>query len=257
MNRTIGVFALVLAVLAVTLNPGQWAVLVSITLMIVAHELGHYLTAVRLDYPVERFSIGFGTPRLVLGRSWGTEFQITPWLFGGYVSIDPTHPTFLALPMRKRAMILAGGPAMNFALALVMLFGVALGKGASLGAALAWALKVLLSMTGMFFVALASLFTEVHSVFGIIHAGGEMLGLGLGAFFVIMASISVSLGALNLLPVPLLDGGHLLYLGLERLIGKPVSLPLQASIGRIFFALLIGLMAVGIYNDIFNPIKLS
>lgn len=65
-----------------------------------------------------------------------------------------------------------------------------------------------------------------------------------------MAIVSVSLGVLNLLPVPLLDGGHLMYYLIESVIGKPVSEATQILGQQIGIVLLLGLMSVAFYNDI-------
>jgi regulator of sigma E protease len=69
-----------------------------------------------------------------------------------------------------------------------------------------------------------------------------------------LALISMNLAIMNILPVPLLDGGHLLFLGIEKLRGKPLSKEVQGTLGLIFMFLLFGLMFLGLYNDIFKPI---
>jgi regulator of sigma E protease len=60
----------------------------------------------------------------------------------------------------------------------------------------------------------------------------------------------VSLGVLNLLPVPLLDGGHLLYYAAETLLGRPLSEAAQFAGQRVGIALLVGLMGLAFYNDL-------
>ncbi len=79
---------------------------------------------------------------------------------------------------------------------------------------------------------------------------GQSAGIGLVAFLSFMAIVSVSLGVLNLLPVPLLDGGHLMYYLIELVIGKPVSEATQILGQQIGLVLLLGLMSVAFYNDI-------
>ena len=61
--------------------------------------------------------------------------------------------------------------------------------------------------------------------------------------------VSVSLGILNLLPVPLLDGGHLLYYAAEFVRGRPLSEEVQYAGQRLGIALLVGLMGLAFYND--------
>ncbi len=79
---------------------------------------------------------------------------------------------------------------------------------------------------------------------------GYSAAVGIAAFLGFLAIVSVSLGVLNLLPVPLLDGGHLMYYLIEFVKGSPVSEPVQAVGQQIGLALLLGLMSVVIYNDI-------
>ena len=79
---------------------------------------------------------------------------------------------------------------------------------------------------------------------------GQTAQLGIVAFLGFLAIVSVSLGVLNLLPVPLLDGGHLFYYFIEFFKGSPVSEPIQMLGQRIGVVLLFGLMTLAIYNDI-------
>ena len=73
---------------------------------------------------------------------------------------------------------------------------------------------------------------------------------GVATFLRFIAIISISLGILNLLPIPLLDGGHLLYYGIEWGTGRPVSETVQALGQRLGIMLLAGLMGLALYNDV-------
>ena len=79
---------------------------------------------------------------------------------------------------------------------------------------------------------------------------GQSAGMGLAAYLGFLALISVSLGVLNLLPIPLLDGGHLLYYVAELVKGSPVSEQAWALGQKVGVALLGTLMVFAIYNDI-------
>lgn len=79
---------------------------------------------------------------------------------------------------------------------------------------------------------------------------GESAGLGLVMFLEFMAIVSVSLGVLNLLPIPILDGGHLLYFLIELVKGSPISETVQIVGQQVGVAILIGLMGIAFYNDI-------
>ncbi len=79
---------------------------------------------------------------------------------------------------------------------------------------------------------------------------GQTAQLGLGAYVAFLALISISLGVLNLLPIPLLDGGHLLYYVIEIFKGSPVSVRIMELGQRVGLAVLLSLMAFAFYNDI-------
>ena len=79
---------------------------------------------------------------------------------------------------------------------------------------------------------------------------GKTVDLGLAAFLGFMAIISVSLGVLNLLPVPLLDGGHLLFYLIEAIKGSPPTESFQIAGQQFGLIVLLGLMSIALYNDV-------
>ena len=79
-------------------------------------------------------------------------------------------------------------------------------------------------------------------------AGATAL-IGITAFLGFMALISVSLGIINLLPIPLLDGGHLLYNTAEWVKGSPVSERAQIIGQQFGLVMIAGLMMLALYND--------
>ena len=79
---------------------------------------------------------------------------------------------------------------------------------------------------------------------------GQSAQMGLAPYLGFLALISISLGVLNLLPVPILDGGHLLYYAIEIVKGSPLSDHAMEMGQRVGMALLFALMACAIYNDI-------
>ncbi len=84
----------------------------------------------------------------------------------------------------------------------------------------------------------------------IAKVAGTSAASGLESFVSFLAYLSISLGVLNLLPIPMLDGGHLLYYVVELVRGRPVSEQVQMLGLRIGMALLFSLMALAIINDI-------
>ncbi len=79
--------------------------------------------------------------------------------------------------------------------------------------------------------------------------------IGIEPFFAFLAVISISLGVLNLLPIPMLDGGHLFYYLIEIVKGSPVSEQVEELGQRIGLALLLMLMSVAFYNDILRLLE--
>ena len=79
---------------------------------------------------------------------------------------------------------------------------------------------------------------------------GQSAQLGLAPYLTYLALISVSLGLLNLLPLPMLDGGHLMYYLWESLTGKPVSVAWQRGLQKVGLALLIFIMTLAFFNDL-------
>ncbi|HEY7165159.1 MAG TPA: RIP metalloprotease RseP [Candidatus Binatia bacterium] len=84
----------------------------------------------------------------------------------------------------------------------------------------------------------------------IAQMAGQQAQEGLGAFLPFVAILSINLGVLNLLPIPILDGGHLLFFFVELLIGRPVALRHREMAQQVGLVLLMMLMIYAFYNDI-------
>lgn len=84
----------------------------------------------------------------------------------------------------------------------------------------------------------------------IAKVAGESATQGIVAFLGFLGFISISLGVVNLLPLPVLDGGHLLLLLVEKIKGRPVSLENQAQFYRFGLILLLVLMGLALFNDL-------
>ncbi|MFZ3129028.1 MAG: RIP metalloprotease RseP, partial [Rhodoferax sp.] len=79
---------------------------------------------------------------------------------------------------------------------------------------------------------------------------GKSAAMGLTQFLVFLALISISLGVLNLLPVPVLDGGHLMYYLWESLTGQPVSQLWMDRLQRAGLVILLMMMSIAVFNDV-------
>ena len=79
---------------------------------------------------------------------------------------------------------------------------------------------------------------------------GQVADIGILAFISMMAYISISLGLINLFPIPMLDGGHLMFYAFEKILGRPLSQKTQEGFFRIGLFLLISLMFFTTFNDL-------
>jgi len=123
--------------------------------------------------------------------------------------------------------------------------------------------KKLLTLTGMTYQGIWLLVSgalplgaSVTGPIGIARLMGEAVHLGVVPLLVITAHISMALGIFNLLPFPVLDGGHIIFLGLEKLRGKPLSVKAQEIITQIALVLLIVFMLFVSWQDLlkFTPL---
>jgi regulator of sigma E protease len=117
-------------------------------------------------------------------------------------------------------------------------------------AARTWDMSTLtLRMLGEMVVGRASV-ENISGPITIARYAKDSADAGFGQFLNFLAVVSLSLGVLNLLPIPVLDGGHLMYYLVEAVKGSPVSEKTEEMGQRIGIALILGLMVLAFYNDI-------
>ena len=119
--------------------PSIIAAIIAFSVMIMVHELGHFLVAKRVGITVYAFAIGFG-PRVAGFRAGDTAYAINLLPFGGYVrmageDMDDTAGagSFRAKSVWQRMAVVTAGPAMNLLLALLLLMGTAIAVGVPVG----------------------------------------------------------------------------------------------------------------------------
>ena len=78
----------------------------------------------------------------------------------------------------------------------------------------------------------------------------SMANQGFMAILYFVAMISLNLGLINLYPIPMLDGGHLFFYGIEAIIRRPINYKVQVICFKIGFFILIGLMSIAFWNDL-------
>jgi regulator of sigma E protease len=131
-------------------------------------------------------------------------------------------------------------------------FGAAVTEGASLtwGATKLTAVGLAQLFSSIF--TLSADLSQVSGPVGIAGAVGSASSQGVGNLFSIMALISINLALINLIPIPALDGGRLLFVLIESVIRRPIKASISQSINMVGFVFLILLMLVVTAHDIFK-----
>jgi regulator of sigma E protease len=91
---------------------------------------------------------------------------------------------------------------------------------------------------------------DVGSVLTVGQISGQAVRLGLDLFLSFMALFSINLAILNLLPIPVLDGGQLMFLIAEAVRRKPLSVELRTRLTQLGFVVLIAIMILALTNDV-------
>ncbi len=97
-------------------------------------------------------------------------------------------------------------------------------------------------------------FRDLGGPITIAQVSGQAARLGLDRFLLILANISIGLAVLNLLPIPVLDGGHVVFLIAEGIRRKPLSAQLRLRLTQAGMVLVLLIMAIAIFNDVVRNI---
>ena len=93
--------------------------------------------------------------------------------------------------------------------------------------------------------------SEMHGIIAITKIGSDIIQYqGMLNGLLLTAIISIDLAIINLLPIPALDGGHLMFIIIEKIRRRPLDEKMVENISKTFFALLIALMILVLFNDI-------
>ena len=237
------------------------AVLLVLGGLIFFHELGHFAVARLFRIGVRTFSLGFG-PKLLKLRRGKTDYCLSLIPLGGYVALageedeaeqpDPKGKEIDGVLFAPEELY-SGRPAWLIGIRASTATGhLPLGPVEAIGAGFRQTWDMI-AFTCESFVKLAQRVVPLDNVGGpilIAQMVGQQAEQGLSAVLLLAALISVNLGILNLLPIPILDGGHIVFFTLEMIMGRPVSATAREWSAKVGMALLLGLMILATWNDL-------
>ncbi len=227
-------------------------IMLLVGLLILIHELGHFAAARWVGIPVKRFSVGFG-PKIWGVRRGGTEYWISAVPLGGYVMPNlEDEQAYFRIPRGRRLVFSLAGPLANLLLPLPLfaILNVLGGEVSFYAVVIAPVIQTGEALKGML-AAMLQLFSRpdaLSGVLGIVVQGGHFVGADLGRAIQFMILLSLNLAVLNLLPIPVLDGGKILLLLLEKVHPKFVRLYVPLCV--LGLVLVLGLFAYTTVLDV-------
>ena len=179
---------------------------------------------------------------------------------GNTITLDIKHngntKTITATPAAGVAISDPSRYALGIDVATIGIVPLSFGEAIIEGASLTWG-AITITATGLlhFFYGVFTFSVDLSQVagpVGIAGVVGSASAQGLGYLFSIMAIISINLALINLIPVPALDGGRLLFVIIEGIIRRPIKTGVANTVNSIGFALLVLLMVIVTAHDIFK-----
>lgn len=220
------------------------------------HEGGHFLVAKICKVGVIEFAIGFG-PKLYSKEIKNTKYTLRAIPLGGYVELlgmdkqSDAINSYSNASFLKKILIILAGSFINIVFGLLVYFVLV-----TIYNDIPIAFEAIKQFIFAIFQSLVQLFSTNFSMEQLMGPVGisEMIVTtnGFTEYFYILALISVSLGITNLLPIPPLDGGKLLFLLIEKIRRKALSVEAQLKIEAFCFLALITLSIYVTINDITN-----
>ncbi|HEX2952635.1 MAG TPA: site-2 protease family protein [Bacillota bacterium] len=230
-------------------------ILVLLSVAVLAHEAGHFIAARMMRIPVRIFSIGFG-PKLWSWQRRETEFRIAWVPLGGYVMpAVEDEDDYFRLSISKRAVLAAGGPLASvlFPIICFSIFNLVT-SGLSLGNLLIKPFGQTFVLTAKMLETLPLLFShpsQLTGVVGIVVEGGRFVGFNMLRSLQFLSLLSINLAVVNLIPIPVMDGGRLVLCALEKIHPKAIKLQYPLAIAGwifiIFIMIYVTVLDVGRY----------
>src|SRR3990172_1116283 len=238
------------------------------TIVVLIHEFGHFIAARKTGINVYEFSIGFPfSPKIAtLFRHKETEFTLRLLPLGGFVSFSRNEDEsetieFLKEDRWKRGIIISAGSIFNIIFAFLLLtVALLIGKNLPLNDAILSSIKTIEIVTIGTVHLIFNLFSFNCSIdslsgpVGIAVMAGKAANAGFINLIYFTGLLSLSLGILNLLPFPALDGGHLIILAIESLKRSPLSQRTYQIVGIAGISFFLILTLIATYKDILRLI---
>jgi regulator of sigma E protease len=247
--------------------------IVSLAVLILVHEFGHFIVAKKSGIRVDEFGLGF--PPKLLSKKWGeTTYTLNAIPFGGFVRIfgEDAHSTEITEENKSRsfvykskwiqAAVLVAGVAMNLLFAWLLISLLLLHTDGAM--AFAHAAQITYLITKETIIGLGSFlwhiisfhadFSQVSGVVGIASIFKQASLVGFSQVVFLVALISINLAVINLVPFPALDGGRLLFVGIEAVTRRPIPTKVVQWTNAIGFVVLIALMIIVTSHDILKLI---
>ena len=191
----------------------------------------------RFDDIQRLVQLGYGAPMNVTVNRDGSELQltVTPRVIAGKDAFGNTQKTpLLGISSGEGHVAERLGPVDAFVAAVTQTYTVVEETGVAVG-------QMITGRRGT---------EDIGGVIKIAKYSGQAAKAGFAGFVLFVAILSINLGLINLVPVPLLDGGHLLFYAIEAVRGRPLSDRVQEWGLRIGVALVVTLMIFATWNDI-------
>lgn len=224
-----------------------------IGIAILVHEFGHFIIAKLVKIPIKVFSIGFG-PKLISRKIGSTTYKLSIVPLGGYVLPDiEDEKDYFQIPAGKRIAMSVGGPLASILLPLFCFMAInIISSGFSFRGIFIDPLTQLSDMVYNMVVSLSSVTStkQLSGIIGIVGQGGAFIGSDILKGLSFLSLMSINFALINMIPIPVLDGGKILLYCLEKVHVKFLRLHYPLAIaGWVFVA---GLMVYVSMLDIFK-----
>jgi regulator of sigma E protease len=247
--------------------------ILGLSLVIAVHETGHFFFSKIFSIDTPIFSIGFG-PRLFQKTIGSTNFVIAALPLGGYVQIagmrdnaeeekkskQERERLFFNKPYYQKLLVLLGGILFNLLFAYFIFFLLFLTSKnqknnsekndtilGSIKRAYSYTIATIVSLQGLF---KKKNLNQVGGPLAVIAMGAMGAQQSISTYFLILALISVNLAIINLLPLPILDGGQILLYTIEAIRGKSISPEILGIVNLAAWFFIIFLMLLLSVKDI-------